>query len=74
MTYLNHEEWHVANPNYPCEYCTTPNQPPNTTTFGHCKICGCPPDKMPMVNRGTGWCSENHRKQLANEQEQELPE
>lgn len=30
---------------------------------GYCKICGCPPEAMPMVNRGTGWCSEAHRKE-----------
>jgi len=36
-----------------------PESPP-----GHCQLCGCPPDKMPMVFRGTGWCSENHRKEL----------
>ena len=34
---------------------------------GGCKVCGCPPDKMPMVNRGTGWCSELHRKELTEE-------
>lgn len=30
---------------------------------GNCLTCGCPPDKMPMINRGTGWCCENHRKE-----------
>lgn len=30
---------------------------------GRCKTCGCPPENMPMVNRGTGWCSEAHRKE-----------
>jgi hypothetical protein len=34
---------------------------------GSCKVCGCPPDRMPMVFRGTGWCSENHRKELDKE-------
>lgn len=37
---------------------------------GACKICGCPPDEMPMVNRGTGWCSENHRKELENREKE----
>jgi hypothetical protein len=32
---------------------------------GSCRNCGCPPDQMPMVNRGTGWCSELCRKELA---------
>lgn len=31
--------------------------------LGGCKTCGCPPENMPMVNRGTGWCSEAHRKE-----------
>lgn len=31
--------------------------------LGGCKTCGCPPENMPMVNRGTGWCSEEHRKE-----------
>lgn len=35
---------------------------------GACRICGCPPNEMPMVFRGTDWCSENHRKELEKQQ------
>lgn len=36
---------------------------PPDVAKGSCKTCGCPPSKMPMVNRGTGWCSETCRKE-----------
>lgn len=29
---------------------------------GNCRSCDCPPEAMPMINRGTGWCCEKHRK------------
>lgn len=29
---------------------------------GNCKVCGCPPERTPMIFRGTGWCCENHHK------------
>lgn len=29
---------------------------------GSCKTCGCLVDQMPMIFRGTGWCSDRCRK------------
>ena len=31
---------------------------------GGCRLCACPPESMPMIFRGTGWCSDSHRKYL----------
>lgn len=41
--------------------------------LGGCKTCGCPPENMPMVNRGTGWCCENHRKEQLKNATDECP-
>jgi hypothetical protein len=38
---------------------------------GCCRTCGCPEDQMPMVFRGTGWCSENHHKQQQEDDDAE---
>lgn len=35
---------------------------PLPVPHGGCNLCACPPESMPMVFRGTGSCSENHRK------------
>lgn len=56
----NYEEDGFATPSVLSAY--ERGEPPFVPEGG-CETCGCPPEKMPMVNRGTGWCCEKHRKE-----------